>query len=114
MEPHNKKHYAELPPVTDFMSRQDISVRLEYSEIIAELEREGRLSMPKAEKLEGQNLFAIRIIDTANIRVFYVYGHNDYIYGIHGYVKKTQKIPRNEIQYAQKVAKALMAGGKIK
>jgi phage-related protein len=107
-----KKHYAELPPVEKFIKGQHPEVIAEYRTIVAELEREGRLSMPKAEKIEGKNLFAIRVIDTANIRVFYIYGRNDCVYGIHAYTKKTQKIPLNEIRYALKIAKALIAGGK--
>ncbi len=111
MKSGKKKHYAELPPVEEFIEEQEPEVKAEYRAIVAELEHEGRLSMPKAEKLEGENLFAIRVIDTANIRVFYIYGSADRIYGIHAYVKKTRKIPLNEIKYARKIAKAVIAGG---
>lgn len=50
--------------------------------------------MPYGEKVSGEDLFAIRVIQAGNIRVFYVYGLNDIVYGIHAYTKKTQVIPR--------------------
>ena len=41
------------------------------------------------------------------MRIFYVYGTDDFIYGIHAYVKKTRQIPKQEIALARKLAKAL-------
>lgn len=72
MKAEKKKHYTELPPVKEFIRQLLPEVIAEYSIIVAELEREGKLSMPKAEKIEGKNLFAIRVIDTANVRIFYI------------------------------------------
>jgi len=57
------------------------------------LEQEGRLSAPLGEKV-NKTLFAIRIITAGNIRIFYVYGEENKIYGIHGYVKKQEKFQR--------------------
>ena len=41
------------------------------------------------------------------MRVFYVYGADDFVYGIHAYVKKTRQIPKQEIALARKLAKVL-------
>ena len=63
---------------------------------------------------EGENMFAIRVIQTGNVRIFYVYGLNNVIYGIHGYVKKTEQIPDSELKQARMVLKRLIQGGYIK
>ena len=59
-------------------------------------------------------MFAIRVVQAGNIPVFYVYGSNDRVWGIHGYVKKTEKIPENELREARKVLKKLIQGGYVK
>jgi phage-related protein len=78
----------------------------EYADIVDELERNGRLSMPTGEKVDS-TLFAIRVIQAGNVRVFYVYGKENNIYGLHGYVKKTQQIPAKEKRLAEKIVKLL-------
>ena len=78
--------------------------------MIFQLERDGYLNYPNAEKVEDE-MFAIRVIQTGNIRIFYVYGRNDKIFGIHGYVKKTEQIPENELKQARKMLKVLIQGG---
>ena len=58
-------------------------------------------------------MFAIRVVQAGNIRVFYVYGSNDLVWGIHGYVKKTESIPENELKQARRVLKLLIQGGAL-
>ena len=101
-EIQKKKFYIEFPNVTRFMSEQSEAINAEYIEIIQKLETEGRLSMPYGEKLKGENLFAIRVIRAGNVRIFYVYGKDDNVYGIHGYVKKSQTIPHSELKQARR------------
>ena len=96
------------------MRYQSGDVKQELNSIIWKLETEGSLSMPYAEKLDGEKLFAIRIIQAANIRIFYVYSIADTVLGIHGYVKKTQEIPEKELRYARKMLKQLIQGGLVK
>ena len=107
MNPAKKKSYVEFPGVTAFMSQQPDSVRIEYDLIVEKLEAEGRLAMPEGEKIAGENLFVIRVIRAGNVRVFYVYGADDFVYGIHAYVKKTRQIPKQEIALARKLARVL-------
>ena len=107
MIPKRKKSYVEFPGVTAFMKQQPEAVRIEYDLIVEKLEAEGRLSMPEGEKIAGENLFAIRVIRAGNVRIFYVYGADDFVYGIHAYVKKTRQIPKQEITLARKLAKVL-------
>ena len=109
-----KKHFRMMQSVKDFMRGQPGDAKHELNSIIWKLEAEGQLSMPYGEKLEGKSLFAIRVIQAANIRIFYVYGIADYVFGIHGYVKKTQDIPEKEMRRARKVLKDLIQGGLVK
>ena len=109
-----KKHFRMMQNVKDFMREQSGDAKKELNGIICKLEINGSLQMPYGEKLEGENLFAIRVIQAANIRIFYVYGIADFVFGIHGYLKKTQDIPEKEIQYARKVLKQLIQGGLVK
>ena len=67
--------------------------------------------MPFWEKIANRNLFAIRVIHAANIRVFYVYGKDDFVYGISAYEKKTQTIPKHEMDLAIRIASQLKAQG---
>ena len=108
-----KKLFKLLVPVKEFLRDQPGAVKQELNGLIWKLEEDGYLTMPHAEKIEGENMFAIRVIQTGNIRIFYVYGSYDIIYGIHGYVKKTEQIPENELNHARKILKKLIQGGNL-
>jgi phage-related protein len=107
------KQYIEMSRVTEFISLQSEEVQDEYNDIVDKLETEGRLSMPFGEKLSGEKLFAIRVIHAGNIRVFYVYGKGDNIYGISAYEKKTMDIPHHELVLARRIARRLKQRGVI-
>lgn len=109
-----KKHFRMMQSVKNFMRTQPGEVKKELNNIIYKLEMQGALEMPYGEKLEGENLFAIRVIQAGNVRIFYVYGINSLIFGIHGYVKKTQTIPEKDMNQARKVLKQLIEGGLVK
>ena len=109
-----KKFFVMLQAVKDFMREQPGNVKQELNGIIWKLEIDGMLSMPYGEKLDGENLFAIRVMQTANIRIFYAYGVRNFVFGLHGYVKKTQEIPEKEMRQAYRVLNQLIRGGLIK
>lgn len=109
-----KKKFHMLLPVRDFMREQPGEIKKELNGIIWKLETDGVLSMPYGEKISGENLFAIRVIQAGNIRVFYVYGENNKIFGIHGYVKKTEQIPDCEMRKAHRMITLLRQRGAIK
>lgn len=109
-----KKRYVELPQLEKFIDTQSTAIKAEYYTIIEKLEKNGRLQMPFAEKIAKTDLFAIRVINAGNIRVFYVYGLNDRVYGLHGYVKKTRKIPDKEMNKAVKILKLMKNKGYVK
>ena len=112
--PEKKKFFVMLQSVKDFMRDQPGEVKQELNGIIWKLETEGALSMPYGEKLEDENLFAIRVIQAANVRIFYAYGLRNFVFGLHGYVKKTQDIPAKEKDQARKALKGLIQGGYIR
>ena len=103
-----------MQSVKDFMREQSGDIKQELNNIIWKLETEGTLVMPYGEKISGENLFAIRVIQAGNVRVFYVYGIADYVFGIHAYTKKTQTIPEKELNYARKIVQQLQQKGIIK
>jgi phage-related protein len=109
-----KKHFYMMQAVKDFMRGQSSDVKQELNNIVWRLETEGALMMPYGEKVSGEDLFAIRVIQAGNIRVFYVYGIANYIFGIHAYTKKTQAIPEKELKYARKVLRDLQQEGVVK
>lgn len=109
-----KKIFKMLLPVRDFMRDQSGDIKQELNNIIWRLETEGTLEMPYGEKISGDNLFAIRVIQAGNIRVFYVYGTENLIYGIHAYQKKTEQIPKCELKQADRMIKLLKHSGAIK
>lgn len=112
--PEKKKHFEMMDPVRDFLRDLSGDIKQELNSLIWMLEQDGYLEYPYGEKIGGDDdLFAIRVIQTGNIRVFYVYGLDDAIYGIHAYEKKTEKIPRKELKRARTVLKILTEGGLI-
>ena len=107
-----KKHYLEFSKLKEFLEGQSVEINAEYMRITDELEQEGKLEYPYGEKVE-KDLFAISIISAGNVRVFYVYAIHERIYGIHGYVKKTQTIPQKELDYARKIVRELKRQGAL-
>lgn len=115
MKNEKKKFFVMMDAVRDFMREQPGDVKHELNGIIWKLETEGTLTMPYGEKITGEEqLFAIRVMQAANIRIFYAYGSRDYVFGLHGYVKKTQDIPAKEMKQAKRMLMQLIKGGYIK
>ena len=114
MNKPKKKKFLALEQVKAFIATREPAVIAEYRALVRELETDGFLSMPHGEKMAGENLFAIRVIRAGNVRVFYLYGLGDLIYGIYGYVKKTQRIPDCEMKQAKRIIGILKQKGMIK
>jgi phage-related protein len=58
--------------------------------------------IPHTKKLSGTPLWEIRILGKNSIRIIYVVLHINTILALHGFIKKTQKTPRKEINTALK------------
>ncbi len=59
-----------------------------------------KIGMPHSKKVTNK-LFELRILGTSNIRIFYAY-QNSKAHLVHGFIKKSQKTPKNEIDTALK------------
>jgi phage-related protein len=64
-----------------------------------------KLNMPHSKKI-ADDIFELRIRGRQEIRIFYVF-NKDAIVLLHGFVKKTDKIPRKELEVAIKRYKGL-------
>lgn len=106
-----QKKVIQLPEVIAFARRMSVASQRQYYAALDVLESEGRLKMPRGEKVEGQdNMFAIRVMTRGNERFFYCYEEKDAIYVLHGYAKKTLQIPRRELVRALGVRKMYFGG----
>jgi len=100
------KEYVELKSVVKFMAEQSAEVKAEYGIIVQMLKEQGRLVMPFGEKV-NKVLFAIRVINAGNVRVFYVYGKNNFVFALSGYVKTTEQIPQHQLEKAMAIYRQL-------
>lgn len=64
-----------------------------------------QLGMPFSRPL-GEGLFELRIFGRTQVRLFYIFKEGVAIL-LHGFIKKTQQIPRKEIEYARKISRLL-------
>jgi|SRR3989338_2885600 len=58
-----------------------------------------RLGIPHSKKVSA-NLFELRVRGQQEVRIFYCFNKGS-IYLLHGFIKKSQKIPRKELQNAE-------------
>ena len=73
--------------------------------IIDLLEKFGHnLGLPHSKKV-GAQLYELRIRGAQEVRLFYIF-HKSRIFLLHGFIKKSQRIPRREINLA--LAKACL------
>jgi phage-related protein len=64
------------------------------------------LEMPYSRAL-GKGLFELRTVGTIHIRFIYTF-HEDKVWILHGFIKKTNKISKHDIDYAHKQLKTLL------
>jgi phage-related protein len=104
-----KKTYLGLKKVREFVASLPENAQAEYENIINALEKDGFIIEPFAKKLE-KNLFEMRIRKGTQVRVFYFYDEDDYIFGVHAFIKKTQKTPKQELKKARKIVSMIKTG----
>lgn len=87
--------------VRDFIKSLEKPTQSKVLRGINLLEIYGRdLSMPHVKHIQDR-LFELRMRGSQEIRIFFTY-HENHAYLLHGFVKKTQKIPAREIKTAEK------------
>lgn len=104
-----KKIYMAVKKVRQFIDRQSDEVQVEYVKIVEQLEQDGRLVEPYGKKLD-KGLFEMRIRRGGQFRVLYFYQDKEYVVGVHGFVKKTQKTPQKELKQAFKMMGMIKRG----
>ena len=104
-----KKTYIAVEKVRRFIDQQSDVVQAEYLKIVEQLETDGRLAEPYGKKLD-KGLFEIRIRRGGQTRILYFYHENEYVVGVHGFVKKTQKTPQKELKQAFKIMGMIKRG----
>ena len=80
------------------MSLDNISVA-RINKSLGILEKYGHTARYPHTKHIADGVFELRVIGMKNIRIFFVF-NNDEAVILHTFVKKTQKAPRKEIEYA--------------
>lgn len=102
------KTVIQTDQAREFMETMDPLSQRKYAAILQLLAERGFLRAPRAEKVEGQqNLFAFRILTDGNHRYFYCYDAGTIVYVLSGYSKKSNDIPRREIDRALQIRKDL-------
>lgn len=91
-------------PVRDFLDALDAKMRAKVLGRIELLEELGvHLTMPYARHL-GNGIYELRTVLGSNItRVLYFFMMGDRAVLTHGFVKKTQKTPRSELERAERL-----------
>ncbi len=92
--------------VIKFIKDLDLETMARIDKTREVLEKLGHLiDMPDSKSL-GMGLFELRILGKKQVRILYVFKNNK-AYILHGFVKKTWKIPYREIKYARKIQKEI-------
>lgn len=90
----------------DFLfNLDDVSVG-KINKSIGLLEKYGSTIRYPHTKYISDGVFELRVIGSSNIRVFFVFKNNEAVI-LHAIIKKTQKIPKREIDHVLKVKNKL-------
>jgi phage-related protein len=65
------------------------------------------IGLPHSRKIVGTKLWELRILGESSIRIFYIAMANKTFWLLHGFVKRSQKTPENELKVAIKRLKEL-------
>ena len=104
-----RKTYMAVKKVRQFIDSQSDDVQAEYLKIVEQLEKDGRLVEPYGKKLD-KGLFEMRIRRGGHVRILYFYHEKEFVIGVHGFVKKTQKTPQKELKQAMRVMGMIKRG----
>lgn len=101
-------------PVKEFLMGLNIPTRQKIFSYLDLLEERGLLPYPYSRKIEGiKKLRELRVEFASNIyRIFYFVHKEKQIILLHGFTKKSQKIPPKELAVAQRRLKDFL--GRVK
>jgi len=105
----SKKQYVAVKRVRAFMAEQPEECQALYLAMVERLEQDGYLVEPFAKKIDSE-IFELRVRRGRQVRVLYCYDDGDLIVGLHAFVKKTQKLPQQELKQAKRMLLAIRNG----
>jgi phage-related protein len=92
--------------IGQFILSLDRDAQADITRTIDMLEKNGHLlRMPHSKKI-GKRLYELRTLGANNVRILYTF-YNDAAWLLHGFVKKTNKTPLQELDMAKNKLKAL-------
>lgn len=87
-------------PVEDFVNSLQSSAKAKLIRQVELLEEFGvNLGMPNAKPIGG-GLYELRVRGKQEARIIYIFVRGRKIYFLHGFVKKTQKVSRKDLELA--------------
>ena len=97
----NYFRFSSRRPVEDFIEAQPSSVQAKIYKYVAVLHEYGsHAGWPVVKRIE-KGLFELRIRGIVEVRLIFVCAGNDVMI-LHGFIKKTQKLPLKELRLAKK------------
>jgi phage-related protein len=97
-------------PVETFIHECSDGLKADFFDAVSQLADGKSLSMPVSRNLANihAGLHELRLKDrSGQVRVFYYIKKNDAIYLLHAFQKKTQELPKNEIEIVLKRIKEI-------
>lgn len=88
-----QKFIEDLPPITKTKVFGTLDLLMEYGINIGQ---------PHSKKVVGSPLWELRILGKSSVRILYVAKIDRIFWLLHGFVKKSQKTPENDIKTALK------------
>ena len=90
-------------PVEEFLDELPKKSAAKCVAVVSAVEREVVLSDRFLKKLQGQNLYEIRVLHARQaLRFICFFGGRDLIIATHGFIKKSERTPRREIELAKR------------
>ena len=98
------------PQTLEFLRTLDETTRREFGSLIRDLQRGALLTMPRSKTMGdvAAGVSELRFSDgSGTYRVFYYLKIKDAVVIFHGFIKKSQKTPRKEIEMAKRRLKEI-------
>lgn len=93
-----KKRSGKIP-VKEFLDSLEIKQKAKVLRILLQIQKYGLTSViPHIKKLTCLPLWEIRILGKDNIRIIYILLHQDLVFLLHGFTKKSNKTPTKEVK----------------
>ena len=93
-------HIDTYPEVREFIRNLQVEQRGKVFRAIERLEEFGQLLPPPHSKKVDPNIWELRVRGKIQVRLLYTFAHNK-IHIVSGFIKKSPKLPRRELELAR-------------